>query len=355
MEIGKALKIITDEVEYVDPFCLYSRLADLVRSDYKERDKLKLMFKIDKRLSLVGRLTKGGIDEVESIKGEAETIGDLCDEATFCDIVDTVASALIEGYALPEPIESASDEPTEPDGSDEFDYGYVEEGPSVADCLGDKNRLMQFTKAQLKQYCFEQGFRGYGSLKKEDLVKFIMNGGKLKHSLAKNAPTIANNSTYSYNYHSSALPFIIIGAIVAAIVIAGIICLIVFAKQIRWYQWQHIIGSIGGLIVCAIGGLFVGCLGYLLDEVIMTDFDGYYMAVPIVLAILAVVNIVLSFVYGSAYRIIFFWLSGYCLLASAISAFLVFDEDETGAGVFSVIDAIVVAVALATQILIQVL
>ena len=334
MEIGKALKIITDEVEYVDPFCLYSRLADLVRSDYKERDKLKLMFKIDKRLSLVGRLTKGGIDEVESIKGEAETIGDLCDEATFCDIVDTVASALIEGYALPEPIESASDEPTEPDGSDEFDYGYVEEGPSVADCLGDKNRLMQFTKAQLKQYCFEQGFRGYG---------------------AKNAPTIANNSTYSYNYHSSALPFIIIGAIVAAIVIAGIICLIVFAKQIRWYQWQHIIGSIGGLIVCAIGGLFVGCLGYLLDEVIMTDFDGYYMAVPIVLAILAVVNIVLSFVYGSAYRIIFFWLSGYCLLASAISAFLVFDEDETGAGVFSVIDAIVVAVALATQILIQVL
>ena len=96
-------------------------------------------------------------------------------------------------------------------------------------------------------------------------------------------------------------------------------------------------------------------LGWLMEDVIVTGFDGYRMAIPIVIAPLAIANFVLMFVFGEAYSIIFYWMSGYLLLASVIGTIYSFTDYETTSGIFGIIDAVVLVGMLAVRILMQVL
>ena len=79
------------------------------------------------------------------------------------------------------------------------------------------------------------------------------------------------------------------------------------------------------------------------------------MGTPGVIAAVAIVNFVLSFVFGEAYSIIFYWMSGYLLLASVISIYLGFSEGESASGVFGIVVAVVVVGMFVTQLLIRIL
>lgn len=349
MNLREALKEIVDEedAEHVcRPFCLYSKLADLIGADYCERDKAELLFKIDQSLSLVKRLMGNDKTEVTRIKTEFSSISDLCNRREFDEILEEAASALVAGYIPPKPA-----------APDDFDFGFgdtseTEEAPKkeekVEDHLTDKSALAQFTVAQLKRYCRTHGIKGYSSLTKSELINLIL------FSNRKKAPVQAANRTANRPRRTFGFRAVVVTASIAA-VIAGVICLVVFAKQIQWYQWQHMIGSVGGLLVCGVGFLLALAIGWLLEEVIMTDFDGYLMAPLIVIVPLAIANFVLAFVFGGAYIIIFYWLSGYLLLASLIGMSFGFFDYEAGAGIFGIIDAVTIAAMLAVQILIQIL
>ena len=145
-------------------------------------------------------------------------------------------------------------------------------------------------------------------------------------------------------------------ALGVAILIAGVICLAVFASRIQWAQWQHIIGSVGGLLVCGAGFLIALFGGWILDKVsLIISNVCYILARLAVIAVVAVANFVLAFVFGELYYIIFCWLSGYLFAASVIGLTEGFYELSTGTGIFGIVDGAVIAVMLVTQVLIWVL
>lgn len=355
MKLGKALKIIVNEEDTESircPFYLYAKLADFIGADYRERGKLRLLFGIDRRLFLVKRLAEYGIAEVSRIREEFSLCKDICNRSEFDEILDETASVLVKGYT-----------PFHPEEPNEFDYGYSDDlkteetsaEKKVEDHLTDESQLMQFTMAQLRGYCRTHGLKGYAALNKRELVKLVMGGG------AK-APTppmpqmpqtthYVSRRRYGIDFWDI-LPWLG-GALGIAVLIAGAVCLGIFADNIQWFQWQHIIGSVGGLLVCGVGVLLIWGLGWLMEEVIVTGFDGYRMAIPIVIAPLAIANFVLAFVFGEAYSIIFYWMSGYLLLASVIGTIYSFTDYETASGIFGIVDAVAVAGMFVTQMLVR--
>lgn len=360
MKVREALKEIIDEGDAEHacrPFYLYSRMADLVGADYCERDKLGSLFRIDRRLSLVRRLMENGRAEATRIKEEFSSLQDLCGRREFDEIVETVASVLIEGYA-----------PIGPEEPDDFDFGASDRseeeaaaaGQSVENCINDETQLVRFTVAQLRKYCRVHGIKGYSSLNKTDLIDLIM--GRKGKAKASPTPRTANpaktSSSCGRRYRGpdlwDILPWLC-GALGIAILTAGAVSLGIFAHKISWLQWQYIIGSVGGLVVCGIGCLLVWGAGWLMEEVIVSGFNGYLMAIPIVIAPLAIANFALMFLFGGSYSVIFYWMSGYFLLASVIGTIYSFADYETASGVFGIIDAAAAAGMLLTQILLQVL
>lgn len=346
MKVREALKTIVEEgdAEHIcRPFCLYSRLADLVGADYCERDKLDLLFETDRRLSLVERLMGQAADEAERLREEFLSLQDLCSKREFDEILDIAASALVEGYV-----------PLGPAEPNEFEYGSsdkpkTEEKPKkkekAENRLPDESRLKKFTVVQLKEYCRTHGIKGYSSLNKLQLIQLIMQSNG-KPAPKANAATHRPRRTFKFRT-VAALTFF-------AALIGGIVCLAVFAKQIQWYQWQHMIGSVGGLLICGVGFLLSLGTGLFMNA-IMTNFDGYLMTPLIVNALLTIANFVLAFVFGEAYIIIFYWLCGYFLLANLIGIGFGFFVGEKRARIFGMVGAVVIAGMITSQVLIQVL
>lgn len=126
----------------------------------------------------------------------------------------------------------------------------------------------------------------------------------------------ANNN---YSYSPNRLP-IIIGSLIAAVVIAGIVCLIVFRKQISWAGWQHIIGSIGGLVFYIIA--FIAFYTVFEDS---SEAAGCIFG-AVITGLITVLNTVLLFTLVNDYRIIFYWLTAYTLIAGGFMIFTDFDS-----------------------------
>ena len=103
-------------------------------------------------------------------------------------------------------------------------------------------------------------------------------------------------------------------------VLAGITCLIVFREKIQWWQWQHIIGAIGGLI------------GFALFIVVVITIDNKQanVAFPAVLMTIAAVTFGLASAYPSSCRILFYWIEAYILVSAIIGALLSFSDCEDG-------------------------
>ena len=164
---------------------------------------------------------------------------------------------------------------------------------------------------------------------------------------AEDTPQPVSQPQQQPTYHSSSADFFdvaIVGGIILAIliVIAGIVLLCVFGKRIEWWQWQHIIGAVGGAFLVGVTII----IGYI------AAYDSVDATVTYIVAaiIVSAVNIPLVFVYKEQYSIIFYWLSAYQLLWAVILAFDTYFDGEEDATVACAIAALVVAVALSTYI-----
>ncbi len=444
MKIADALIIIMgeDDTAYVcRPFCLYSRLADFVGADYRERKKLLLLFDIDKRLSLVKRLYKKDIAEVARVGKEFPSVRDLCDKGEFDEILNMLSAVLINGRALQMPPETRGGErgferglgrgfdngfdggfDNGFDGGFERDLGrgfgggfFGRSRTEAGDPSTVQSRLMKLNVSRLRVYCKVHFHTECTTMSKTELVQFIMNGGSVTNGVNINgnvnisggsvtnsvninggsvtngvnisggsvtngvninggsgtqpsAPQTASPQTASPQGVAQYPPYRVYGlgfrdilpwagvALGVAILIAGVICLAVFASRIQWAQWQHIIGSVGGLLVCGAGFLIALFGGWILDKVsLIISNVCYILARLAVIAVVAVANFVLAFVFGELYYIIFCWLSGYLFAASVIGLTEGFYELSTGTGIFGIVDGAVIAVMLVTQVLIWVL
>lgn len=145
--------------------------------------------------------------------------------------------------------------------------------------------------------------------------------------------------------------------IVETLIAAVSVCVFAFWSrwfQLEWWQWQYIIGSLGGLVVCGLACLIGFGLGWILEEVIITSFDGYIFALPIAFLPFVVANFVLALTLGGAYNIIFYWMSGYLVLPCVVSAHMAFYDGETFSAVWNTAQASVTVVLVVVRILLSV-
>ena len=137
---------------------------------------------------------------------------------------------------------------------------------------------------------------------------------------ANSAPANSTPANYyggGYSYKSSSFPWgWIIGAVVGLIVVAGIVCLIVFGKYINWNGWQHVIGSLGGLVLSG--------LAFLIAVDIIDDECPEFL---IYLAFAIVNCLLFAFLYEK-YKIIFIWISAYEVIWGGALAFKSLDDCE---------------------------
>ena len=252
-----------------NPFWLYSRLSDLCKS-YIDRQKISLLFEVDKRLYIVRSIMTDGRIAEATLKVAYPAVKNIITAESYKKLIDCVAEA-----ACPS----------------------VEEKPQ---------KVAAKVKVATVQRAEEE---------KEEEPRTLL----------------YHKPNYSLRW--------IIGIAVGLLVIAGIVCLCIFGKYIKWNGWQHIIGSIGGLILFVALCLFII---YLDDELIL-DFN---ISAMIILAVVAVVNFLLFLFLRENYKIIFIWLSAYAILIGIFSSILYFNDFEEGWAILQIIETAVVIAAM---------
>lgn len=118
-------------------------------------------------------------------------------------------------------------------------------------------------------------------------------------------------------------------ALIALLVGAGVAFSTAFTIQ-RWWQWQHVIGALGGLLL--FGATFFYWIFYAKDDL--------YIKGGIVFAALLAINTLLILFFKSAYVTVSFWMSGYLIAVSVLAAYCAFKDDEPVVGTILVIDAV---------------
>ena len=98
----------------------------------------------------------------------------------------------------------------------------------------------------------------------------------------------------------------------------------------KWWQWQHFIGALGGLLL--FGATFFYWIFYAKDDL--------YIKGGIVFAALLAINTLLILFFKSAYVTVSFWMSGYLIAVSVLAAYCAFKDDEPVVGTILVIDAV---------------
>lgn len=277
----------TDKV-LADPVVFAGRMYDLCKNEYETKKKIDLFYKLDTKVNFfVAIMDNDGM--VEPLLAQYEEVAEIVSENSFRSLVMLVKEIVDKEGECYYPQGKQPPKPKQP--------------------------------KQAPQHHVQQQ--------------------------ANNVQQPASQPTQQQpTYTSSSSDLVGVGifwgiVIVVLGVIAGIV-LGILGKRIEWWQWQYIIGAVGGAFLVGIT-IVIGCL---------LDCDSLGGAVAYIVAaiIISAVNIPLVFLYKEQYSIIFYWISAYLLVAAIIMAFYTFSDCEEGATVGCVIAALVVAVALSTYI-----
>lgn len=272
-----------------NPVWLYSRLSDLC-SSYADTQKISLLYEVDKRLNIVRSVLSGGNGARAALKAAYPAVKEVITEESYQKLLICVGEA-----AFPQ----ANKKPQ----------------PAV-----QKPNAAQKTKTAAAK----------NSTAPSPAVKRAA------------APKVQAKKAKSRRKRKPRHVFIWVISIIAALILAaGVVCLCVFGKSFNWASWQHIIGSIGGLL------LFAGItfLIIFIDDELLLDF--YAVGFFLLLAI-AVGNFTLLIFLRSNYKIIFIWLSGFELAWGALLAFATYGDFEER---WAIADAVEWAALLVAMIL----
>lgn len=252
-----------------NPFWLYSCLSDLCKS-YIDRQKIALLFEVDKRLHIVGSIMTDGRVAEATLKVAYPAVKNIMTAESYKKLITCVAEA-----AFPTVVEKPQ-------------------------------RVAAKVKVATVQRAEEE---------KEEEPRTLL-------------------------YHRpNYVLWWTVGIGIAAPIIAGIVCLCVFGKYINWNGWQHIIGSIGGLVISAL----IVFLAVLFDW--FTVQDEAWPKILILFAA-AAVNCVLYYFLRDSYKVIFIWLSAHAMLWGVILAFFRYTDFETGWAIVYVIEMLIILAAM---------
>lgn len=260
----------SDNAEFAgNPFWLYSRLSDLCKS-YIDRQKISLLFEVDKRLYIVRSIMADRRIAEATLKVAYPAVKNIITAESYKKLIVCVAEAA---------------------------FLAVEEQPQQV-------------------------------------------AAKVKVATVQRAEEKNEEEPRTFLYHRpNYVLWWTVGIGIVVLIIAGIVCLCVFGKYINWNVWQHIIGSIGGLILFV--ALFL--LAIILDDELILDFK---ISEVVMLPIVAVTNFLLFLFLRENYKVLFIWLSAYAMLWGIILAFFSYTDDEEGEAIVFVIETAVILAAM---------
>lgn len=146
-------------------------------------------------------------------------------------------------------------------------------------------------------------------------------------------------STVSYASGGFDVFAFLVIAIPALLLVAGAVLLGVFAKRIVWYQWQWIIGSVGGLLIAGASSAIV----WKLDDEVICDF---YILGTVLLGIFLAANAALTGVFQAQYKIISLWICGYIIICGIFLCCKSFEEVENVCGFIQIGEMVATVVLL---------
>lgn len=291
---------------YCNAFYLYSRLSDICRSSYTDKQKILLFFDIDKRLGIIKNIHDQGRLAVVVLKAAYPAVKDELSLNSYKALIDLVADIM-----LPQ-----------------------------AGGTQTKKTKQQSAKPQ-SVAIMAQVAKPANAVKKAKMPAPA--GPKPTKPRATKTPYVPPR-TVSFARLRKAIAKWSVVSLAVAVVIAGIVCMIVFRKSISWTGWQFIIGAGAGGVLFGIGAF----ISWLIDDEFL--LPSYVPALFIVL-FFAVLNGVLFFVCGTAYRVIFIFISACAALGAVIAAFLAFDDMEEGWGVATIVEIVAISAALIVELI----
>ena len=140
---------------------------------------------------------------------------------------------------------------------------------------------------------------------------------------------------------------IIAVSVAAPLVIAGIVCLIVFRNFISWVGWQFVIGIVGALVLSVLGIFVIGvAYGF------KTSNTALEIAGLIYCVVLAAVNTALYYALREEYNVIYYWVTGAALVICALCIEDAFSENvkETECGIATIVTAVFILASLVIAI-----
>ena len=249
-----------------DPLVLFGCISDLIGNSFVEKKKASLFFDMDKEVSFFKTIIESDND-TSIIVNQYEKVSSIVDYNKYIAIVNIVSEIIqCEGR-----------------------------------CYYPGNKV----KAKPQQVKKPPAHKKATPKPVEE--KQVAQQAPAQATVPTNNTTTVTQTTQTSSGSSSTSSvdsFTIMPWIIGiAVLIVAVVLLAVFGKRIQWYQWQHIIGSIGGLIL--LGGIFVLC--YNGDD----DGESY----PIDVAVIAMLNFTLAFILKDKYSIICYWMFSYIFVA----------------------------------------
>lgn len=292
---------------YCNSFYLYSVLSDFCRSSYTDKQKIMLFFDVDKRLGIVKNIHDQGRLAVAVLKAAYPAVKDELPLKSYKALIDLVADIMLPqtGGTPPNKIKTQPAKPR-----------------SAAVNAQPAKPAKAVKKAKTPAPVGPKQQQKPQATKKPHKPPRVVSFARLRKAIAK---------------------WSVISLAVAA-GIAGIVCMIVFRKSISWTGWQYIIGAGTGGVLFGIGAF----VSWRIDDEFL--LPAYVPALFIVL-FFAVLNGVLFFVCGTAYRVIFIFISAYAAIGAAITAFLAFDDMEDGWGVAAIVEIVAIVAALIVELI----
>ena len=250
-----------------NPLVLHGCISDLIGNSIKNKEKAMLFYKVDKEVGFFKSIVENNQD-TSKLKNQYSKVSNIIDKKRYNDIIDIILQIV------------------RCDGK----------------CFFPGQQKAQNTNPKSKKK------KQVNNVQKQNNVK-----AQKPNNVPVATPIQNTNSTPKYNTNTNSssgtnMLRVLFSVIGMAILIIGVVLLGVYGKRIEWYQWQHIIGSIGGLLL--LGGLFAIC--YIWDDAETFSVE---------LCVVVILNLVLAFILKDKYSTICYWLFAYTFI-SLIAWFL---------------------------------
>ncbi len=333
--LRKVYKSSRNKEQLNNPFIVYSRVSDLIGNSYNDKKKVELFFEITKEVNLFSLAAKYGEDGKNEIICMYNEVKELVSKESFSELVDLVYDIVFRGTKPELSIQCIEPETQveeiKPKQPQKLPTQEKRKEPKAKKKLTSKktSSAKPSTKGRTISICVVIGIIIAAILGLVFFGKYIpLSVWQWMVGIACGVVLILIEGAVIRSASNKGRSVSV--CITIDIIIAIVLCIIIFGKYIPWDFWQWVIGIGGGILLIVI----VGALLIFLSE----EFDvAYYASGTIFLYLLSIANFVVLCVFCDLYQIIFICYSVIFLLSGIALAVGAFEDFEENWGIATII------------------